>query len=505
MPKYVLLNRRSGKFTESAKVASRASVQTTLSMLTTARVTADERPEDPTARHVVLLDADADQVAAIRAHLPPDSILEPAVRRQLHRRVPIELQGAIPRVAAAAATTKVKGKPFAATITGAGAPLADIEVMFYLRDPGGQIQNDTVKTDAKGRVSYPVPPGFQVAFVEPIPYAGFWIMFSEAPNSGSHIDCLPIPKAKPGGGGWWHEVMGIDLNNAKRGAGIKVGVIDTGCGPHAYLQHVTLVGAFVDGKVLPPQQARDVAEHGTHTTGIIGARPGKSTDFSGIAAGCDLYHARVFKGEGPDDGPTQADIVNAIDALSRDHGCDLINMSLGGGPPSEAEEDAIRDALQRGTVCICSAGNDGGPINYPAAYAECAAVSAVGLVGWAVPGTFSANNRPHDAHMMGQHNLFLASFSSFGPALACAAPGVGIVSTVPDRGRYKRAYMEMDGTSMASPAACAVLAVILAGDTAYAALPRDISRSKRALLELTQNCKPFGLPVKYEGRGLPTV
>jgi subtilisin len=106
---------------------------------------------------------------------------------------------------------------------------------------------------------------------------------------------------------------------------------------------------------------------------------------------------------------------------------------------------------------------------------------------------------------MGQDNLFLATFSSFGPALACAAPGVGIISTVPDRNGYKRAYMEMDGTSMASPAACAALAVVLSGDAAYNALSRDGSRSQRARLVLAQNCKPFGLPVKYEGRGLPTA
>jgi len=508
MPQYVLLNRRSGKYTETAKIASRASVQATLSMLSTARVLSDDRPEDPTARHVVLLDADADQVASIRAKLPPDSILEPVVRRHLHMKTPVEFQGNIPRAANAvttAAAVKSKAKPYTVTIKAGGKPLAGIDVMIYLRDPSGGGSTDTLKTDAKGKISYNVGPGFQVSFVEPIPYAGAWIMFAAAPASGSTIECLPIPKAKPGGSGWWHESMGVDVKNAARGAGIKVGVIDTGCGPHANLKHVTLVGAFVDGQILPAAEAKDVAEHGTHTTGIIGARPTASGDFAGIAAGCDLFHARVFKSENPGDGPTQADIVNAIDSLSRDHACDLINMSLGGGPPTESEEDAIRDALQRGTLCICSAGNDGGAINYPAAYSECAAVSALGLVGWAPAGTFSSNNRPHDAQRMGQDNLFLATFSSFGPALACAAPGVGIVSTVPDRNGYKRAYMEMDGTSMASPAACAALAVVLSGDAAYKALPRNGSRAERARLVLAQNCKPFGLPVKYEGRGLPTA
>lgn len=502
MPQYVLVNRRSGKFTNDSKIASRATVATTLGMLTSARIVSDNRPEDPLARHVVLLDADSEQVASLRASMPADSILEPAVRRNLHpRRVPIELRSAIPHTA----TAKAKGTRYSLTVTGGGAPLPNIDVMLYLSDPGGQTQTTTVKTDAKGKLSFPVPDGFQISFVEPIPYAGFWIMLADAPPSGSTIDCLPIARAKAGGTGWWHNKMGVDIGNATRGAGIKVGVIDTGCGPHRNLNHVTLVGVFVDGQVLPPNEARDVAEHGTHTSGIIGARPTKASDYAGIAMGCDLFHARVFKGEGPEDGPTQADIINAIDCLSRDHGCDLINMSLGGGPASEAEEDAIRDAAERGTLCICSAGNDNGPIEYPGAYPECEAVSAIGLVGWAPAGTFSANNRPREAAKMGQGNLFLAAFSCFGPTLACAAPGVGIVSTVPDREGTVGAYMEMDGTSMASPAACGALAVVLSQDEIYKALPRNASRSKRAVLALGQHCKPFGLPVKFEGRGLPVI
>ena len=440
MPQYVLANRRSGLFTSQAKIASRASVQATLGLLRGATVLADHRPEDPFARHVILLEADAAQVASMRAQLPPDSILEPAVRRRLHRRVPIELSQAVPHVAA----KRARATPYVVTITAGGDPLSGIDVMLYLRDPGGSAQNTTLKSDAKGKVSFPLPTEYDIAFVEPVPYSGYWIMLAGAPPSGSTVDCLAIAKAGTGGAGWWHDAMNIDATQDSRGAGIKVGVIDTGCGPHRNLKHVNLIGAFVDGKVLPADQATDVAEHGTHTTGIIGARPSKSGDYAGMATGCDLYHARVFKGEGPEDGPTQADIINAIDALSRDQGCDLINMSLGGGPPSQAEEDAIRDALERGTLCICSAGNENGPIDYPGAYQECQAVSAIGKVGWALPGTFSADNRPHDAARMGQNNLFLATFSCYGPTLACAAPGVGIVSTVPDHNGVIGAYMEME-------------------------------------------------------------
>jgi subtilisin len=501
MPQYVLINRRSGMFTDHAKLSSRASVAAALEMLPGARIDADHQPTDPLARQVVLLDADAGQVAAMRATLPADSILEPAIYRNLHRRVPIELRPVVPH----AATRAAGGSTYKLTFTGGGKPLAHIDVMLYLRDPAGQVQNTTVKTDAQGKINFRVSSGFQIAFVEPIPYAGFWIMFAEAPASGSTVECRPIAKAGKGGKGWWHDAMGADGSKAGRGAGIKVGVIDTGCGPHPNLAHVTLVGAFVDGKVLPAAQARDVAEHGSHTTGIIGARPKKATEYAGIASGCALFHARVFKGEGPKDGPTQADIINAIDALSRDHQCDLINMSLGGGPKSAAEEDAIRDAAERGTLCICSAGNDNGPIEFPAAYPECAAVSAIGKVGWAPAGTFSENNRPQQAAKMGKDNLFLAAFSCFGPALACAAPGVGIVSTVPSRKGSTSPYMEMDGTSMASPAACAALAVMLSKDATYKASPRDLSRTKRAKLVLAQHCKTMALAVDFEGRGLPVI
>jgi subtilisin len=180
-------------------------------------------------------------------------------------------------------------------------------------------------------------------------------------------------------------------------------------------------------------------------------------------------------------------------------------MSLGGGPSSEAEEDAIRDAAERGTLCICSAGNTAGSIEFPAAYQECAAVSAIGKLGWAPAGTFSASNNPQQPYLHGTDNLFLAAFSSYGATLACTAAGVGIVSTVPEKADFRDAYMEMDGTSMAAPAACGTLAVILSQDARYRGLPRDISRTNAARHLLASHCKSIGLAQQYEGRGVPTV
>jgi subtilisin len=378
--------------------------------------------------------------------------------------------------------------------------------MFYLSDSAGNVTTTTMIANANGQASVVVPRNSRVVAIEPIPYAAFWIMVDEGSTSGSTVDCLPVAKAPGSGNGWWHDAMGVDTGLAQRGTGINVGVIDTGCGPHPNLAHVSLIGAFTDGNVQAgAAAAADVAEHGTHTTGIIGARPTAAGDYSGMAPDCTLFHARVFKSE--DEGPSNADLVNAIDALSRDHQCDLINMSLGGGAPTQLEEDAIRDAAERGTLCVCSAGNENGPIDYPGAYPECAAVSAIGQLGWAPAGSFSAGNRPQDPDKMGTGNLFLAAFSCFaqgaGQALACCAPGVGIVSTVPDKNGQTDLYMEMDGTSMASPAACGALAVILGQSATYKALPRDSSRSNAARLALTQHSRSIGLDSQYEGRGLP--
>src|SRR5208337_2670457 len=144
MPQYVLVNRRSGIYTDDAKIASRATVQATIGLLTSARIVAEHQPADPLARQVVLLDADAGQVASLRATLPADSFLELAVRRNLHWRIPIELQPAMPH----AVTAKAGASSYKLTITAGGKPLGNIDVMLYLRDPGGQVQTTTVPTDA---------------------------------------------------------------------------------------------------------------------------------------------------------------------------------------------------------------------------------------------------------------------------------------------------------------------------------------------------------------------
>ena len=288
------------------------------------------------------------------------------------------------------------------------------------------------------------------------------------------IDCPALPAEGPLG--WWHSALGLDTVNPDLGQGIRVGVVDTGAGPHPCLQHIESVGAFLGGNASPPGLGADVGEHGSHVCGTIGARPAETGHYAGVAPGCDLLIARVFAG--PESGASNADIANAIDFLSSQHGADLINLSLGADVPSQVVQLAIQEAADRGTLCICAAGNNGGPVLYPAAFPETVAVAALGLAGWGPSGSLSAARSPSDRSLFGPGDLYAASFTSHGDAIDCVAPGVGILAPVPNRHGAVPLHGAMDGTSMASPVVCGALAALLSQDAAYRALPRNGRRNR---------------------------
>ena len=182
----------------------------------------------------------------------------------------------------------------------------------------------------------------------------------------------------------------------------------------------------------------------------------------------------------------------------------LINLSLGAPRPSAIERDAIADALDHGSLCLCAAGNNAPQwpqVCYPAAFEEAVAVSALGLEGVAPPGSLSGSRLPdHPERFAGP--LFLANFSCHGPEIGTTAPGVGIVAPVPERFGMAAPYGVMDGTSMAAPMACAALARVLSSDAAYLALPPQRARAERARHLLVEHCADLGLDRRYQGQGL---
>ena len=532
MARYVMANRRAGKFMEGQKRASREALETGFSNLFAASVDiiGDHAPADELARRVVVFDADPEEVTAKASALSADVMVEPEIlhfpvarrrpapRRSTRKAKPVARRrlsatGRSPAVTAratpinpAALAGTVAGPvtpaagplagAFTIAVTGNGAPLAGAEVLLFLRGPRPMRDPLRSVTNTSGIAAFTIPPGFQPVAAIASPAGNHWAMVARSPAAGVIIDCLPIEAV--GALDWWHKQMGLTTLVTTRGAGIRVGVIDTGVGPHGCLAHAVRAGAFIDGQHDPAGGA-DVDSHGTHVSGLIGARPVNTTERAGIAPGVDLISARVFPG--PHDGASQADIANALDHLSRTMRVDLVNMSLGAPQPSQIERDAIQDAAERGTLCICAAGNEAGAVNWPGAFPEVIGVSALGLRNTSPPGSVSALNLPTDPQKHGAGGLFLASFSCFGAEVDTTAPGVATVSTVPERFGLTRPYAAMDGTSMASPIACGALAALLAQSPQYLALTGS-ARTEQARVILRQNCVSVGLAATFQGRGI---
>ena len=279
------------------------------------------------------------------------------------------------------------------------------------------------------------------------------------------------------------------------GYGVKVAVVDSGVA----LSHpdLTVTGGACTISGEPADAYGPIGgPHGTHVAGIIAAHGTPPRGIRGVAPATSIYSYRVFPARG---GASNFSIIKAIDRAVQD-GCDLINMSLGGGPADPALEAAIEDAHFAGAVCIVAAGNGGHkPVSQPAADSLCMAVSASGR-----KGTFPASaveTGDIDKPFGTDPNDFLASFSNIGPEIDVTGPGVGVISTVPG------GYGVMSGTSMACPAVTGVASRILATPANQAVLggSRDEGRANSIAQLVLSSCRLLGFkPVPdCEGAGLP--
>ncbi|MEM7269125.1 MAG: S8 family serine peptidase [Pseudomonadota bacterium] len=504
MARYVMASRRAGKFTEDSKAAAIRQFNdfsASPRMAEAATSMGDERkPRHENGRRIRIFESSEDRVADLIRHCPADVIIEPEVfyqtslgNRSFGRFRTFE--------AAMTADASVFGAQRTITVTarGGGQSLANAEVRVWVQF-GREFANGVGQTDATGQVTMSYPDFATPVAVLVSPYSGFWSTWSHRPRANMTVTCARLPRSGPQD--WWHRAVGTPRSyDPMLGNGIRVGVIDTGCGPHGGLAHVQNVGAFI-GQNHNPGGGADVDSHGTHVCGIIGARPAAAGEYGGIAPGCDLMSARVFA---TSDGAANIDIADAIDFLSKDEEADLINLSLGGEFPSIIVRDALQDAEERGSLCIAAAGNSEGAVNFPAANPECVAVSALGLLGETPPNSYSADAIPNDPNAFGFEGIFMAGFSCRGPEIELTGPGVGVVSTVPERFGLTRPYKELDGTSMASPAATGAIAAILSRSPTYAGLERNGGRTAFARNLAGQFGRDAGLDPALQGRGLPNM
>jgi subtilisin len=206
---------------------------------------------------------------------------------------------------------------------------------------------------------------------------------------------------------------------------VKVGVIDTGID----LKHPDLQANIKGGynAINPLKSANDDNGHGTHVAGIIAAL-NNSIGVIGVGPNIDLYAIKVLNANGSG---YLSDVIEGLD-WAVTNGMQVVNMSLGTPQDVQSFHDAILNAYNAGVTIVAAAGNSGGAVSYPAAYPEVIAVSAT-----------DQNNQ-------------IASWSSQGPEVDLAAPGVNIYST------YKgQSYATLSGTSMAAPHVSGAAALII--------------------------------------------
>jgi subtilisin family serine protease len=210
---------------------------------------------------------------------------------------------------------------------------------------------------------------------------------------------------------------------------IKVAVVDTGID----VKHPDLIDNLKGGMsaVAYTTSYTDDNGHGTHVAGTIAA-VNNTLGVVGVAPAADLYAVKVLDRNGSG---YVSDIVEGLQWAIANH-MNVVNMSLGSSSYSASFDSAVQQSVAAGIVVVAAAGNSGpgdNTVGYPAGFANVIAVSA----------TDSNNN--------------IASFSSRGPQVDLAAPGVSIYST------YKRSsYGTLSGTSMASPHVAGTAALVLA-------------------------------------------
>ncbi len=279
------------------------------------------------------------------------------------------------------------------------------------------------------------------------------------------------------------------------GKGVTVGVIDSGVATN----HPDLVVHGGENTV-PNENPQDFGDngtegHGTHVAGIIAARGTPPDGIRGVAPAATLRSYRVFPKGG--DQASNYSIAKAIDAAVRDK-CDLVNMSLGGGPADPVTADALTAAHNAGVVIFAATGNDDrGPVSFPAANSLCQAVSAMGR-----KGSFPAETEPAGsvASPYGTDKKnFVASFANIGPETDLTGPGVGVISTVP------KGFGVMSGTSMATPASTGAAARLIATKPAVLQMPRDQTRTIAMITAITTASALQGFGPIYEGKGLITL
>lgn len=222
--------------------------------------------------------------------------------------------------------------------------------------------------------------------------------------------------------------------NYSTGKSIKIAILDTGVD----LNHIDLssnISSLSYDTETNSSPSIVYRAHGTHCAGIAAAVKDNGIQIAGVAP-----EATIISISNSLTGTTNSRLKRADGIIwAYQHGADIISNSWGSSTYHVAIDEAIQDAFSygrqgKGCVITFSSGNDSmNTIGYPANCND--TILAVGAI---------------------DNTGTRSSFSNYGTELDLVAPGVNILSTIPNsQTDYK------SGTSMACPHVAGVAALVL--------------------------------------------
>ena len=233
---------------------------------------------------------------------------------------------------------------------------------------------------------------------------------------------------------WQHEFINTYAGwNTTMGQNVVVAVLDEGINPNHE--------EFAD-KYMGIVYVNDIGQgtsfgtgHGNHVAGIIGAAVNNKAGGAGIAPYASLLSINMFDETGDSSDAVLCAAINRAIVYK----ADIINMSIGNYWYSEAANQVIQNAYQKGVVMVAAAGNEGTDLkNFPAAYDHVIAVAAT------------------------TRNGAKAAFSNFGSWVTIAAPGANIPSAYSTASAPQTNTYELgSGTSQATPVVSGALALYM--------------------------------------------
>jgi len=218
-----------------------------------------------------------------------------------------------------------------------------------------------------------------------------------------------------------------------KGTSVRVAIVDSGIDyTHPDLADNYMGGynfiSFIPSDPLDPMDANG---HGTHCAGVVAAID-NDKGVIGVAPEASLYAVKVISASGSG---IISDLIAGIEWCIFNN-MQVISMSLGTDANSSALHEICNAAYAANIAVVAAAGNSAtgkegeDTVRYPAKYDSVVAVAAINI------------------------NEKKPSWSSVGPAVEIAAPGVNVLST--NKGGD---YSNLDGTSMACPHVAGVMAL----------------------------------------------